>query len=126
MAVRPLYHFDDKVICWACGGEAGLARDGDVVGFGDGNGNRELACKCGHKTVFDATKSHERVADHWKQHGPILDACRQSVSDFLAQRKAGRNSRGSSRNAFLVSPPPSAAPSSEPAPAGRNLFLQAK
>lgn len=99
MAIWPLYHFDDPVMCFKCGKALGLARDGEVVGFGDGNGNRHVRCGCGHFTFYDVTKSHEKVKEH----------AEANVEYFAAVRYFGTEDRKVVRGQVLVNGEPKSA-----------------
>lgn len=73
MAIWPLYHYDATVPCEKCNEPISTAREGAVVGFGDGNGNRELTCKCGHKTIYDVTRSQLAAEAHIQEHGEMFE-----------------------------------------------------
>jgi hypothetical protein len=88
MAIWRLFAFDQRVPCSMCRGDLGPARDGVVVGFGDGNGNREMKCPgCGWKNIYDCTRSADDAAAHMLRHKELLAGIRaQTIIAFAPQR----------------------------------------
>ena len=80
MTVYRLFKHDDPIPCLRCDQQIGRAGDGDVVGFGDGNGNRELKCSaCGWINAFDVTKSQDRVESFNTQHSETIAEIKASL-----------------------------------------------
>jgi hypothetical protein len=127
MAIWRLFAFDQRVPCSMCRRDLGPAKDGMVVGFGDGNGNREMKCQgCGWKNIFDCTRSQEEAEAHMTRHKELLEGSRnQTIIAFALQRASwaikiataeglmaksvGGNPRKSAKTFDLPDEPPSEA-----------------
>ena len=88
MAIWRLFGFDQRVPCSMCRRDLGPAKDGVVVGFGDGNGNREMKCPdCGWKNIYDCTRSPEEAEAHMARHKELIESSRnQTIIAFAMQR----------------------------------------
>ncbi|MDX5370671.1 MAG: hypothetical protein LPL29_14975 [Alphaproteobacteria bacterium] len=121
MATWPLYHFDDEVVCSFCENPVGNARDGTVVGFGDGEGNRELHCPvCEWVEFFDVTKSVEKARKFRDEHADLFAARMERLreSDAIAARgwraKFGKTKKRSKEDRAGNSRPPRRAEDASP------------
>jgi hypothetical protein len=62
MAKWPLILRTAHVHCYRCDADIGVADDGGCVGFGHGNGNYVLKCKCGVVNSYDMTNDAALLA----------------------------------------------------------------
>ncbi len=104
------YAKGQDVLCSLCGKIVGKAEDGFIMGFGEGNGNRELACigKCElketRKTWYDTASSVSAAEKYNSEHEEVLAQMREINLEVFAKKgskvAAALLDEGQSQNAF--------------------------
>lgn len=103
MALWPAYAGADIVPCFLCRDDIAPAKTGEIIGFGDENGNRFLECgSCGYRNYFDVIKSSKRRDEINAEYEKHLDRHRAlrilaGGSFGLRQKEAAEKQLGLSK-----------------------------